>query len=79
MERVSPCQVLDVTAHVCAVATSVPGLGEQRLNTGILGSVQWRLPGWQEPEWEQRNMSGRALALQIGSEMAPRPFTGRVN
>lgn len=24
-------------------------------------------------------MSGRALALQIGSEMAPRPFTGRVN
>lgn len=49
------------------------------LNAGILGSVHWWLPGWQEREWEQKNMSGRALALQIGSEMAPRPFTGRVN
>lgn len=49
------------------------------LNAGILGSVQWWLPGWQEVEWEQKNMSGRASALQIGSEMAPRPFTGRVN
>lgn len=49
------------------------------LNAGILGSVHWWLPGWQEVEWEQKNMSGGALALQIGSEMAPRPFTGRVN
>jgi len=49
------------------------------LNVGILGSVHWWLPGWQEVEWEQKNMSGRALVLQIGSEMAPRPFTGRVN
>lgn len=49
------------------------------LNAGILGSVHRWLAGWQELEWEQKNMSGRALALQIGSEMAPRPFTGRVN
>lgn len=49
------------------------------LNAGVLGSVQCWLPGWQGLEWEQKNMSGRALALQIGSEMAPRPFTGRVN
>lgn len=49
------------------------------LNAGVLGSVHWWLPGWQAVEWEQRNMSGRALALQIGSEMAPRPDAGRVN
>lgn len=60
--------------HVCP-RISRGGL----LNAGILGSVQWRLPGWQDLQWEQKNMSGRALALQIGSEMAPRPFTGRVN
>lgn len=50
-----------------------------RVNAGLLGSVHWWLPGWQEVEWEQKDMSGRALALQIGSEMAPRPFAGRVN
>lgn len=51
-----------------------PGIRrEGSLNAGILGSVHWGLPGWQELEWEQKNMSGSALALQIGSEMAPRP------
>lgn len=44
------------------------------LNEGVLGSVQYRLSVWQGLEWEQKNMWGRALALQIGSEMAPRPL-----
>lgn len=77
--------------HCCCgrVCLSVAGLGREAgraggslagwLNDGVLGTVLLGLPAWQAAEWEQKNISGRALLLQIGPETVLRPAAGGVN
>lgn len=77
--REAPCRVLQQTGVLCCVCLCSRIRQQSSLNARILGSVHWWLPGWQALEWEQKNMSGRALVLQIGSETALSPFVGRVN
>lgn len=75
----TPCRVYQHAGLLCYGRVCPRIRRRSTLNAGILGSVHWWLPGWQTLEWKQKNMSGRALALQIGSEMAPSPCARRVN
>lgn len=75
----TPCRVLQQTGVLCCGCLCSRIRQQSSLKARILGSVHWWLPGWQALEWEQKNMSRRALVLQIGSEMVLSPLVGRVN